>query len=259
MDYYIIPPRKALALSHLGDNRYFCLAQQYIKDAAYREFFQSLPSSAWITLDNGAGDHEMVSAQQLLEVALELKPNEVIPPDELFNGPQTILNLMDFIKLKKKHKHLNDTQIFFCPQGSTFTGWLDCYKYGLTDPDVHTLGLSKIGVPYMMYKVKGDIGIMEARHSVFNYLKINDLLKKPIHLLGMGDPREFEYYAKYDTDKIIRSNDSCNAIWSALNNISWKDGNFERIPTPKDYFDLVIPPSDVESIEFNVQFLKDSV
>ena len=238
MNFFIIPPRGSLTLSHLGTNSYFCLAQQYMKDPEYRKFFLELPKDAWVCLDNGVGDFEPITAKELLDVAIELKPNEVIPPDVLFDSVRTCLNLTTFLIEKAKHKELDNTEILFVPQGNTFSTYMECYKFGLEHSGVNTIGLSKITVPYVFYGVKADVGIMESRHSCFNYLKVMGLLKKPIHLLGAGSPLEFKYYAEHDTEKVIRSNDSCNSIWSAINEIKWKEGNFQRITTPRNYFDL---------------------
>ena len=92
MDFYAIPPLNNKDMHHNGD-RYFCLAQHYMNDEAYREFFLGLPEDAWVTLDNGAGDFETVTPDTLLEVVKELNPNEVIPLDILFNKQQTMVKL----------------------------------------------------------------------------------------------------------------------------------------------------------------------
>jgi hypothetical protein len=244
-------------LSHLGTNSYFCLAQQYIKDHSYEEFFLSLPKEAWICLDNGIGDFEPVTEQQLLDVACELKPNEVVSPDVLFDSTKTNLNLIHFLEEKKKYKELDNTEVLFVPQGNTISTYMESYKLGLNHPLVNTIGLSKITVPYVWYKIKGDVGIMEARHSCFNYLKVHNLLQKPIHLLGAGSPLEFQYYNQHDTNKVIRSNDSCNSIWSAINEIEWKEGNFTRIATPSNYFDLELSDKQLQIAIDNIQYIQN--
>lgn len=236
MDFYVIPPVNELKLMHNGD-RYFCLAQLYKKHSHYREFFkEQVKLGRWVTLDNGAGDHDIVTPHELFEIMLDLQPSEVIPPDFLFDGIKTIRELELFytaMKLSADADKVHNVQILACPQGRNKQEWMFVYEYMLMHPGVHTLGLSKIAVPRAFMNATGDKMIKEARNLCYDILKENNLIKKPLHLLGMGSPKEF---AHYQDDPFIRSSDSCNSVWSAINNQSWKDGEFDRTPTPKDYF-----------------------
>jgi hypothetical protein len=108
-------------------------------------------------------------------------------------------------------------------------------------------------VPYIYKTGSKDAGIMEARHLCYEELKSLDLIKKPIHCLGAGDPREF---LKYINDPLMRSTDSCFSVWSAMNDISWNNGNFERITTPLDYFDRNVTEEQAILAASNVDFLK---
>lgn len=259
MDFYFIPPTSHNELMHNGD-RYFCLAQLYIKDDKYKKFFLSLPKDAWITLDNGAGDHDLVTEDVLFDVMKELMPNEVIPPDVLFDNQVTIDNARSFYKRLKKEQLDDQIEVFFCPQGESKFDWIACYKWALEQQWIKTIGLSKIAVPQAFLQVKGDVGIMEARHNCFNYLKVHNLLQKPLHLLGMGDPREFMYYQLFEEGIYIRSSDSCNSIWSAVNNLNWQKGDFQRIPTPKQYFDgQRLTEEQLMIFEDNIDFLRESI
>ena len=260
MEFYVIPPKKNNELMHSGD-RYFCLAQLYLSDKNYRNFFNGLPEDAWVTLDNGAGDHDIVTEDKLFEVMKDLMPNEVIPPDVIFNAADTMINAMSFHNRMILEGLEKDIEIFFCPQGKTQSIWLDCYRWALNTDWIKTIGLSKIGVPYAFLRTTGDVGIMEGRHNCFNYLKVHKLFGKPLHFLGMGDPREFMYYKQFDEFKYVRSSDSCNTIWSAMNKLDWRQGQYKRIPTPKDYFDREVEKHPIPQVlvEENLKFLKESV
>jgi len=94
MKFYAIPPNKELNLMHVAD-RYFCLAHHYVNDSEYRNYFLSLkdkPSSFYmfVTLDNGAAEESLVTEDVLLDIVKELRPNEVIAPDVLFDKNSTI-------------------------------------------------------------------------------------------------------------------------------------------------------------------------
>ncbi|RLG12942.1 hypothetical protein DRN69_06310 [Candidatus Pacearchaeota archaeon] len=233
MDFYVIPPVKYQYLSHLGD-RYFCLAQLYVKYKSYRKFFLDRKKEGrFITLDNGAAERSLVTEEVLLNVVKELQPNEVIAPDILFNKEKTILSLENFIFKMKKLGYLKYTKIFGCPQGSNKKEWISAYKYMLSKKEVSVIGLSKIAVPYCWLGATNDKKIAESRIKCVQYLEDNNLLKKPIHCLGMGNPTEFVFY-KYI--KQIRSTDSCYTILAAYNNINFLEGNFTRIKTPHNYF-----------------------
>lgn len=259
MELYVIPPVSSLELMHHG-KRYFCLAQLYKKHARYREFFQQrVAEGDWVTLDNGAGDHNMISAKDVLFIAQQLHPSEVIPPDIIFNGLQTIAELDPFIAELKSINSISPKkpiEVFGCPQGETQNEWLFVYKYMLAHPDVTTIGFSKIGIPKAFFNVIGDKSIKEARHMAYDYLKAHKLIQKPIHLLGLGDPTELWMYKN---DPLIRSNDSCNSIWSAMNGIDWTEQNFDRIPTPKDYFDRQITPLAYDTAISNIEWLTNMI
>lgn len=260
MDIYVIPPVNNLELMNKGD-RFFCLAQLYMKYPHYREFFkQKVADGKWVTLDNGAGDHDIVSLYDLLKVVADLQPSEVIPPDHLFDGRKTIREFHTFIlsiaKIQALRSPAKSIEIFACPQGESKEEWLFAYRYFLEHPAVSTIGFSKIAVPKAFLNLSGDKGILESRWMAYDELKAKGLIQKPIHCLGAGDVREFKYYKE---DPLMRSTDSCVSIWSAMNGIEYNQGNFERVPTPKDYFERNMTPLQYTVAEENIEFLKSIV
>lgn len=255
MDFYVIPPRARIGMSSLGD-RDFCLCQQYMKDPDYREYFREcVRQGRWVTLDNGAGDHDIITMRDLIKVMIDLHPSEVIPPDYLFDGVRTIYMLEAFIQDDNRScMGGRKIEIFGCPQGSTKSDWLFTYKYMLEHPEVNTIGFSKIAVPFAFLNALNDTLIKEARHMAYDYLKAKDLIKKPIHLLGMGDPTEVLYYK----DPLIRSVDSCNTIWSAMNGIDFTLEH-TRIKTPKDYFERDLTSNEIQLAKKNISWFRDQV
>jgi hypothetical protein len=254
MDFYVIPPSSALQLMEQGD-RYFCLSQLYLKDENYRAYFkQKVAEGAWVTLDNGAGDHETVTREQVLEIARDLQPSELIPLDILFNSKETIDNLEWTIEQMKNDMFLKHIEILACPQGESLSEWLDTYRYMLNNPSVDTIGMSKLAIPYAMSKVKGgDVNIARDRNAMYTILKHNELLGKPLHFLGAGEPWEFE---RYRGDPLVRSTDSCFSIWGGMNSQRFDNPDYERIPTPKDYFDRIIDPILMPHIISNIEHMR---
>ena len=255
MKYCAIPPRANVELSLKGD-MLFCLGQQYAKDSEYRDFFLQARKDGWhIILDNGVGDHgDTIDQQTLLDIAEELLPAEVIALDVLFDSAATIQNFQQFaVKWRARGLDKKGVELFFCPQGDTERDWMNAYRFALEHPAVSTIGFSKLAIPHLYGGINGDQGIMEARHKMYDKLESLDMIEKPIHCLGAGDPREFLYY---QNNPLMRSTDSCFSIWSAMNNISWKEDNFMRIPTPKNYFDLQVTEEQQKIAQSNIDFLK---
>jgi hypothetical protein len=256
MKFFVIPPNSELPLMHDGTAGYYCLAHLYLKDPAYKEFFLTLRNEvqgAFILLDNGAAEHSLVTEEILLDIVEELRPNEVIAPDVLFDADTTLSNLESFIEGMVDRDLLGFTSIFFCPQGRSKVEWMWCYEEGLKNPLVHTIGLSKIAVPKAFNDATDDTMIMESRHECVGELKRLGLIQKPIHMLGLGDPREL---LVYQSIPLIRSNDSCNSVWSAMCENSWSMSQFDRVKTPHDYFERELSSQERERALSNIEWLK---
>lgn len=258
MKNFVIPPNSQLDLMHQGNAGYFCLAQHYIGNEEYRNFFKTQKEKKeWILLDNGAGDHALITEDILIKCAKDLMPNEIVPPDILFNSYQTLINLDQFIERMQKEDLLNEIEIHAVPQGNTKEEWIDCYLEMLSNPHITTIGISKLGVPHAwLGEAKDDQGIMEARHLCINYLLEHNLVKKNLHWLGMGSPEEYKKYVQLN-NPFFRSTDSCYSILSGMNNLDWSEGQFTRIPTPKDYFDRTMTEEQIVLAKKNIVWFKN--
>lgn len=240
-----------------GD-RFFGLAHHYVQDERYKRHFLALRNRSpkvWITMDCSAAEHSLVTEEVLLKIVSELKPDEVIAPDVLFDKDQTLKNFNSFIGKMLERGLMSHTSIFACPQGSTKEEWLECYEKMVTNPFVKCIGLSKIAVPKCWNNAEWDKMIGISRNQCVADLRSKNLLLKPLHLLGMGEHDEFEYYLK---NKIphIRSSDSCYTILAALNGIDFEKGDTTRIPTTNAYFDVTLTPEQIELATKNVNYLK---
>ena len=255
MDFYVIPPLSSLELMNEGD-RYFCLSQLYLRSEEYRNFFkQKVAEGAWVTLDNGAGDHETVTRGQVLDIARELQPSELIPLDILFDGEATLENLKWTIEQMDNDPLLKDIEIFACPQGKNLGEWALAYGSMIDNPRVTTIGMSKLAIPFVMSGSKGgDVNIATDRNKLYTMLKRNGLVTKPLHFLGAGEPWEFKMYKD---DPLVRSTDSCFSVWGGMNGELFDNANYERIPTPKNYFDLDILGISIPAIMSNIEHMRN--
>jgi hypothetical protein len=261
MEYYVISPVSNLEPMRLGD-RIFALSHLWVQFPEYREFIlEQKRLGKFITLDNSAAERALVTEDVLIDVCKELMPNEVIAPDVLFDKHQTIANAVKF-KVRMDNEKLSDKiNIFFCPQGNTKEDWIEAYKWGLEQDWIKVMGLSKIAVPNVWLEDKDrescghqdDQGIKEARHACYDYLKENDLLQKPIHCLGQGDPTEFEYY----NHPMMRSTDSVYPVLAASHGQNFSIDHNTRTPTPHSFLeDFDMSGVDMELIQSNILYLR---
>lgn len=259
MENYIIPTLHDLDLMDLAvGNRYFCLAHFYVQYEKYREFFKKKKAEgAFVTLDNSAAEKFLVTEDILIKVVRDLKPDEVIAPDVLFDYKQTIENLDKFIERMKNENLLKHTKIFACPQGKSKFEWEECYSYMVEHEDVSVIGMSKISVPKCWGNIdEEDAGIMESRQNAIVSLEYGNLIKKPIHFLGMGDPREF---FAYKHNKLLRSTDSCYSVLAGKHNILFDEGNFDRIKTYNEFYDFKLTENETSNVRRNINFLNKIV
>ncbi len=216
MDFYVISPVSNLEPMKLGD-RIFVLAHLWVQFPEYREFVKARKEEGyWITLDNSAAERALVTEDILIDICKELLPHEVIAPDVLFDKDATIANAISFRErmLAEGLFDIFHIDIFFCPQGKTKEDWLEAYEWGINQDWIDVIGFSKIAIPQAWLEdFKDDQGIKEARHMAYDYLLERDMLKKPIHCLGQGDPTEFTYYSH----PMMRSTDSVYPVWAAIN------------------------------------------
>ena len=258
MDFYVISPVSNLEPMKMG-NRIFVLAHLWVQFPHYREFIYSLideETDRWITLDNSAAERALVTEDVLIQVVKDLAPSEVIAPDVLFDKDATIANAIKFRDRMEAEDLLESTEIFFCPQGKTKEDWLEAYQWGLEQDWIHTIGFSKIAVPQAwLPEWKDDQGIKEARHMAYDYLKENNLLLKPIHCLGMGDPTEYSYY----NHPAMRSTDSVFPILAASFGQNFEVDHTTRRPTPHNFLETYdMSQIDMDIVKSNVEFLRQS-
>lgn len=255
MEIYVITPIDHLPISNLG-NRYFCLAQWVRRSTPYANWYkEKVDRGAWVTLDNGVGDHDSITADKLYEAMLQVMPSEVIALDVLNNKDATIFNAIELINRMYEDDLLGTIEIMFVPQGNSMEEWLDCYMWALKEPNITTIGMSKLAIPHcFLGAVNKDQNIMEARHICFDILLENDLVEKPLHFLGAQDPREF---IKYKDHPLCRSTDSCFTVWAGMKGVLWDQGDFTRHPTPDGYFTMDMLKDHMINATRNINYFKE--
>ena len=262
MKLFVTPPIKHLELSELGNGGFYVLAQLWKKSEEYREYTtEAKKNGRFLILDSGVGDEgEIVGKEELFEIMKEIMPNEIIPTDVLYDSAQTMDNCLWFIN-KMKEENIVGVDVFACPQGHNLRAYQDCFNFLAGKEEVKTIGLSKKTLPYVIFgsKTKKDQMIGEARNKFYNsYLPSKKSFNKTIHCLGMGDVRE---YFIYKEDSRMRSTDSCYPILAAINGIDIEKylNDPIRIPTPANYFDLIMNKKQIDLAVKNIDFVKSYI
>ena len=250
-------PNTCMELSKYGTDTFYILGQEYVKSEEYRQYTkQAIADGRFTILDSGMGDHgDFLQNEQLFELVKELHPNEVIPTDNLYDSEKTIANTMNMAKMLD-FKGITDTKIFMCPQGKSIDDYIKCWKWAVEAPFVATIGMSKKTVPYVIAGEASDQAIGKCRNIMYDILKVRGLITKPVHMLGSEGPQE---YIHYKGDDMIRSTDSCVAIWAAMNGQFIGDPNYKRISTPADYFTRNVSQEDHELAIRNMEYFNEKV
>ena len=249
---FVTPPTTQMILSECGNHNFYCLGQIYKKNNEYREYaLKAKRDGRFIILDSGVGDHgQPLTNRELFEVACELHPNEIIPLDTLYYAQGTINNVIEMYEWLKEAGLENVIDIFMCPQGDTYEEWLECYNWALKDERVKTIGWSKKTIPHIIFPgCQADEYIGESRNILYDILKTWNLIQKPIHLLGSGGPQE---YVHYKDEPLMRSTDSCVAVWEGMNKNFFDSPNYKRIPTPPDYFERELTKEQIADVLKNI-------
>lgn len=126
----------------MGDHYHLLLSHLVRQSGEYVHFYKERGQIGdFLILDNSA--HEFGTGTRTLQLieCLRLVPcNEVVLPDRLFFGEETISRSSKAFKQIKDQ--FPDIHTMGVPQGRTLLEWLDCLE-GLLDLGVDTIGLSK--------------------------------------------------------------------------------------------------------------------
>lgn len=253
MKVFIIPPVGHMDISEQGDGL-FILAQLYKKYPKYRKYvLEAKAAGRFLILDNGVGDDDPITNDELWSLFMEIQPNEVIPLDTLYNKEATLNNFKEFVQ-RGKEAGITEPFIFACPQGDNMGEWFECYNEMCEEPLVSVIGMSKKTIPHILYPgSEPDTNISISRNFIFDTLKQTNNLKKPLHFLGAGEVVEFEAYRN---EEMCRSTDSCFSVWSGMNGEDFLSAKFRRVPTPRNYFELKVYKKNLRLIQSNIDVLK---
>jgi len=234
----VIPPARNFELMGLGD-LLMVLPNLCNLSKDYREYVKA--STKYKILDNGAAEGAQETTEILLKLAKDLKIDEIIAPDVLYNADQTILATNKFLA-----KCPSRFRIMAVPQGLKLTEWLKCYSAFDSNDAIDVIGLSKFSVPKCFKEITLEDDIFTNRYEAMRRVYTKD---KPVHLLGLRNPLELKYIQN------ARSCDTCLPILSVY--LSMEMDNMEGVNTPDMYFRTEkLSDGQIEMAEQNIRRLK---
>lgn len=98
MKIAVIPPISLLPWSL--SSTYQLMLPQLLYSGVYKTFFQYLcnDASQYVILDNGAAEGYHCTDKELVSLALEYRPDEIVIPDVIGDGPATFTRVQQFLK-----------------------------------------------------------------------------------------------------------------------------------------------------------------
>jgi len=257
---FISPTRYLERISIQGDIE-FCLAHNALTSEEYRRYYKKQTGTKFTILDNGEHEGSQVSYEDLFFLAVELGVQEVIVPDSLYNGAETIEKAKEFLRTfgYDLTEPSIGKQLCLAVQGKDLTDWFPCFMYALKHPLISTIGLT-FDIPFNVCNLKAPTKTLL---QVQRRLELLEIIKetyiktgkvKPVHLLGLSDPLELLFAKKYP---FVRSNDSSSVVTHAMKNIKFLDKGLpgEKVEGHLD-FNARIGRDRLKVVDYNIQKVK---
>ena len=232
MKLALIPPLE-LVPQHIQGRDYHMLLPVALEDTGVRRLYRDTPGHK--ILDNGMYEGVMWPDELLIELALEVRPDEIIMPDIAGDFPSTYARQMEFIQMYCKlwPKEGYSPELMAAIQGETHHDRLQHATRLLDMKDDYQKNLGvKLSFGFPRNLIKGD-----DRYARINLMEwiVRTYGKVHMHMLGLPSvwPEEV-LRASRQFGSFLRGMDtSAPFTWSFANATLNAATGIER---PKDYF-----------------------
>lgn len=213
MHVAVIPPINSLDLAENLDYHMVLAHLVLDKIPEYLQFYRKqLEKGAFVMMDNGVAEGQMLPPEGLAQAAELLCPSEIVLPDALHDKRETLRLVEQALSCPElmSYIHTHNTSLMGVPHGRTLAQWVGCAVGLLQYEEIRTIGISKFEVDLLPeVAVRGRAPFVEIlRHAVPN---------RPfeVHYLGMhGSPVELSL-----DPQAARGVDTCLPIEAARNGI----------------------------------------
>lgn len=174
------------SLSKTNDCVYnMCLANVAIKDHSYAEYFrQKSVMGQFVLMDNGAAEGDQLDMNDLIRCYHYVEPNEVVLPDTLLDGNDTIEK--SEVAIRKLHSHYGSELPFTLmavPQGRNLDEWSECAREFVKNPEIKSLGVSK----FLQMETHDPFVRGRAVKELGKLLRYYNRYDMEVHLLGLSE------------------------------------------------------------------------
>lgn len=229
------------------------LPHLYEEFPAYKEFYtERAKQGDFVVQDSSIFELEhSMPGEQLLELAEEVGANEMVTPEVLLDAEASKRKLTEFLETYTKRGATVALQSVV--QGKTIEEMCRYWAYLLTIREVSTIGVPfDIDIPTDVTK-----GIQsKTLRRVLNRWHLMDLaeranlLKKPVHLMGLSDAVELQHY----DHPMIRSNDSSSAFVHGAEMVYYQDRGLpcEKISKKLDFGVTLLEQEQITAVHSNI-------
>ena len=197
-------------------------------NTAYKQYYLDAKAKGrFVILDNGIMElGYSMSADDLLSVSAELKPDLVTPPEILNDSHSTLKMTYEFIKVFETSGLYPNTKIFGVAHGATLKDWCSSFEELLQIPQIARIGVP-YDIPFDVYtsterSINRLKNLVIRRTELCNWIAENHP-SAPIHLFGLAHPSELPLQAKHS---FIKSIDTSLPVMAAINNIKYEVSDF---------------------------------
>lgn len=254
-DFYVTG---IVSVKHLNllekDKIHMCLANVARLSDEYKEFYKrKVEEGCFVLMDNGAAEGDQPSNEEILNLAKEINPTELILTDTLYDSQSTIERSLEAWNFYRDNGLTCGFMIV--PQGKNLEEWEHCLRTLLCLEGVTSIGVSKF---ISMWEEKGycDISGEDARYKALEV--IEKVLAETgrdhiaVHLLG-SHIGVYEIKKVKDAFKRVRSSDSAFAyIATQAGDTVTLDGK-----RSKGEIDFVNGEIDSTLLDKNLQAIRD--
>jgi len=183
------PPVAHLEIVTLfGLTHHLVLAHLIKESKKYKRFYKKLSKKGhWLTLDNSV----METGEPIFDLDLvnELKINEVVAPDYLFDADKTLAETRKFIE-EIQNKDLK-VKVMGVPQGENMSEYFKCLVSMFENPNIDSIGIGKTATSqlYSFENLPLYFRPLFGRMNVLTFICEELQFSKPVHILGIVNPQ----------------------------------------------------------------------
>jgi hypothetical protein len=171
----LIAPTAMLTTCQITDYQ-LALAHVAMHDEQYMLDYQWFATAGHhVILDNGAAEGSLVGTDQLLDVALRMKPTEIVIPDTLGDFAATIQQAKEFATHIVGHMAQQPFQYLFVAQGQNIDEFKNAISWAQGQP-----WITRVAIPKHTLATTSDIN---ARLKLLEW-SATQFGTKPIHCIG---------------------------------------------------------------------------